>query len=405
MYFGNVLRAAFAALWRNRLRTGLTLLGITIGIGAVICTVALGAGSEAQIHEQLLAIGDNLVWVENGNRNVGGVRTGAGGFNKLTAEDMQAIVDEVPEITKCGPQVDTRVQVVFGNQNWSTQARGTNPDYLPIKKWTVVRGTAFSDADVEARATVTILGTVTAQRLFGNDDPVGQQIRLGRVPFTVAGILGSKGQSVTGQDQDDTLFIPYTTAIRYFKGNPYLDDIMCSAVSPDAIPAAQAHITDVMRLRHRIAEGTPDDFTLRAPDAAVQTREETNRTLGIMLAAVASVSLVVGGVGIMNIMLVSVAERTREIGLRLAIGARGRDVRLQFLTEALLLGLAGGVMGVLAGEISSNLLSAWLGWRMVVTGTAILVAVGFASCVGLVFGYVPAANAAKLDPIEALRSE
>jgi putative ABC transport system permease protein len=405
MSFGNVLRAACSALWRNRLRTGLTLLGITIGIGAVICTVALGAGSEAQIHEQLLAIGDNLVWVENGNRNVAGVRTGAGGYNKLTAEDMQAIVDEVPEVTRCGPQVDARAQIVFGNQNWGTQFRGTNPDYLPIKKWVVTRGTSLTDADVESRATVTVLGSVVAERLFGTDDPLGQQIRIGRVPFTVVGILGSKGQSVTGQDQDDTLFIPYTTAIRYFKGDPYLDDIMCSAVTPDAIPLAQANITEVMRRRHKIAEGSPDDFTLRAPDAAVQTREDTNRTLGIMLASVASVSLVVGGVGIMNIMLVSVAERTREIGLRLAIGARERDVRMQFLTEALLLGLAGGVLGVLAGEVSSSVLANWLGWRMVVTGTAILVAVGFASVVGLIFGYVPAANAAKLDPIEALRDE
>ena len=405
MFFGNVLRAAGGALWRNRLRTGLTLLGITIGIGAVICTVALGAGSEAQIHEQLAAIGDNLVWVENGNRNVAGVRTGAGGFNKLTGEDMQAIVAEVPEITRCAPQADSRVQIVAGNQNWSTQFRGINPDYFPIKKWVVARGTMFSDVDVENRAPVTVLGSVVAERLFGTDDPLGKEIRLGRVPFTVIGVTASKGQSVTGQDQDDTLFVPYTTAIRYFKGDPYLDDIMCSAVSTDVIPIAQAKITDVMRRRHRIADGSPDDFTLRAPDAAVQTREDANRTLSMMLASVASVSLVVGGVGIMNIMLVSVAERTREIGLRLAIGARGRDVRLQFLTEALLLGLAGGVMGVLAGEISSNVITSWLGWRMVVTGTTIFVAVGFASVVGLIFGYVPAANAAKLDPIEALRSE
>lgn len=400
-----VLRVAVSALWRNRLRTSLTMLGMAIGIGAVICTVALGEGSAARIHQQLLDIGDNLVWVENGNRNVAGVRTGAGGIMRLTPDDLQAIRDDVPEVVRCSPQADARNQLVAGNQNWSTQARGVSPDYLQIKKWSITAGVAFTEADVESRATVAILGTVTAAALFGDTDPVGQPFRIGTVPFTVVGVLGAKGQSATGQDQDDTLFIPYTTSSHYFKGNPYLDDIMCSTGSAAEIAPAQQHIAELLRLRHRIAPDAPDDFNLRSPDDAVKTREAATQTLELMLAAVAAVSLVVGGVGIMNIMLVSVAERTREIGLRMAIGAHARDVRRQFLSEAALLGIAGGLAGIVGGALSAQIITDRFGWPMHLSTTTIVVAVGFATLVGLVFGYVPASHAAQLDPIEALRSE
>ena len=399
------IRIAFQALGRNSLRTGLTILGIMVGIGAVVCTVALGNGSAARVHADLLNLGDSFVWLENGNRNIGGVRTGAGGANTLTADDMYAILNEVPLIKSCSPQVDSRTQVVRGTNNWNTTYRGVTPDYLQIRRWGVADGGVFTDADVTSRAKVAVLGATVAQRLFGDDDPVDEVFRLGTHLFRVVGVLQAKGSSTAGQDQDDFVLIPYTVAQHSLKGSLTLDDVMCSATSDAVIGDAQEKIVLLMRDRHRIGEGQADDFNIQKPDEQIRLREETARTMGAMLAGIAAISLAVGGVGIMNIMLVSVAERTREIGLRMAIGASGWDVSTQFLIEALLLGLFGGGAGILAGLIGSAIMQGVFGWPMTVSTNTIVMAVAFASSVGLVFGFYPARHAASLDPIDALRSE
>jgi putative ABC transport system permease protein len=399
------VRIALRALARNRTRTVLTILGIMVGIAAVMCTVALGNGSAAQIQQQMRNLGDNFIWIENGSRNVGGVRTGAGGVPRLTVEDTDAVVADVPEVARCSPNVDGRVQVVRGNANWNTQYRGVSPDYLLIKAWPVVLGTSFSETDVETRAHVAILGRTVVDKLFGDDDPIGESIRIGAVGFTVVGVLQPRGQSTSGQDQDDTIFAPYSTVMHTFKNVTTLDDVMCSATEMSLIPLAQDHITQVLRDRHRIGPDAPDDFNLRSPEDAIRLQQDTADTMALMLSAVASVSLLVGGVGIMNIMLVSVAERTREIGLRMAIGAREWDVQIQFLAEALALGLAGGTAGVGIGLVAARAFAESYGWPMIISVDTVLIAVAFSSAVGLVFGYYPARHAASLDPIEALRIE
>ncbi|HUL74919.1 MAG TPA: ABC transporter permease [Vicinamibacterales bacterium] len=400
------LRLALVALARNRLRTALTVLGIMVGIGAVICTVALGEGSAALIHQQMLNLGDNFIWIENGSANAGGVRTGARTIPKLTAADSAAIVDEVPDIVRCSPSVDSRIQLIRGNQNWNTTYRGVSPDYLLIKAWPVVEGASFSDFDVQTRAHVAILGRSVVAQLFGEDDPIGETFRMGPLLFTVVGVLKPRGTSTSGQDQDDTVFIPYTTAQSKIRGDVRtVDDIMCSATTPAAIKPAQDRISDLLRLRHALREDQPDDFNIRAPEDSIKLQEDSARTMEMMLSAIASVSLLVGGIGVMNIMLVSVAERTREIGLRMAIGAREGDVQAQFLVEALVLGLVGGAAGVIVGVAASQVFANAYGWPMVVSPKTIVVAVAFASSVGLVFGYYPARHAASLDPIEALRVE
>jgi len=400
------LRLALVALARNRLRTALTVLGIMVGIGAVICTVALGEGSAALIHQQMLNLGDNFIWVENGSANVGGVRTGARTIPKLTAADSAAIVEEVPGIARCSPNVDSRIQLIRGNQNWNTTYRGVAPDYLLIKAWPIVQGTSFSDFDVQARAHVAVLGQSVVTQLFGDEDPIGQTFRMGPLLFTAIGVLKPRGTSTSGQDQDDTVFIPYTTAQSKIRGDVRtVDDIMCSATSPGAIKPAQDRISELLRLRHALREDQPDDFNIRAPEDSIRLQEDSARTMEMMLSAIASVSLLVGGIGVMNIMLVSVTERTREIGLRMAIGAKPRSILLQFLVEALVLGLVGGTAGVILGIVGSLVFANANGWPMIVSAQTIIVAVIFASGVGLVFGYYPARHAASLDPIDALRVE
>jgi putative ABC transport system permease protein len=405
MTLWSMLSIAFVALMRHRLRTGLTTLGIMIGIAAVLCTVALGEGSAREIERQMADLGDNFVWIEAGGRNVGGVRTGAGGSPTLNAQDMEAIVQHVPAVKACSPQVDSRVQLIYGNQNWSTSYRGVSPEFLEIRKWTVASGAVFTQADVDGQQNVCLLGKTVADILFGDDDPLEQVIRVRNLPFRVIGILGAKGASASGQDQDDTIFIPYTTAQRKIRGITWLDDVMCSTVSPTAADRAEEDMTALLRERHKLIPGEPDDFTIRRPQDAIKLREESARTMGIMLAAIASISLLVGGIGIMNIMLVSVAERTREIGLRMAVGARGLDVQLQFFIEAVILSLGGGVLGVLAGIGSAQVLSNTLEWAMPTSARSIVEATGFAAAAGIVFGFYPARRAAKLDPIEALRIE
>ncbi|HEV8383531.1 MAG TPA: ABC transporter permease [Candidatus Acidoferrales bacterium] len=396
---------AMRTLGRNKLRAGLTLLGITIAISAVICTVAIGQGGSDMIRDQLAMLGDNLVWVEAGNRNVQGVRTGNFGSNTLTMDDLHAIVQSVPVVKRASPQVDSRAQVVYGNQNWSTTYRGVSPEYLDIRLWAVAEGNPFTHEDVENFAGVCLLGQTVTRILFPAEDPIGKTIRVKTLPCKVVGVLAPKGMSVTGQDQDDFILMPYTTVQNKVRGVTWLDDIMCSVRSRDAVRPARDMITRLLRERHHIREGAPEDFNIRTPDETLKVQEDASNTFTMMLASIASVSLLVGGIGIMNIMLVSVTERTREIGVRMAVGATEGDVQRQFLAEAVTLSLIGGAIGIPGGILSSFGISSLLGWPISISLTAVGVAFLFALGVGIFFGYYPAQKASRLDPIEALRYE
>jgi putative ABC transport system permease protein len=400
-----LLRVAVKALRRNMMRTALTMLGVIIGVSAVICTIAIGEGASSKIREAIASIGANVIWVEAGGVNKGGVRTGSGGTKSLTLADMRAIKDQIPLITHISPLVDMRAQLVYGNQNWNSQVRGVSPDFLNVKAWPIVKGGMFEETDVDREMPVCVLGQTIVEQLFGESEPLGETIRVRGEPCKVIGVLGIKGQSATGQDQDDTFFMPYTTVMKKLKGQYWLDDVMMSAVTGDAIPAAEAQIADLMRVRHRIRDGAPDDFNLRHPTEIAEAVAASAKTMELLLAAVASVSLFVGGVGIMNIMLVSVTERTREIGLRLAVGARGRDVLRQFLLEAVILSLAGGLLGIALGMGGTRTIADFFQWPTRVSPAAIGMAVAFAAAIGVFFGYYPARRAASLDPIEALRHE
>jgi putative ABC transport system permease protein len=401
----HVLPLAFKALRRNLMRTMLTMLGVIIGVAAVICVVAIGEGASMKIREAIASVGDNVVWVEAGGVNRGGVRTGTGGTKSLTLADMDAIKLQIPLIAHASPMVDTRVQLIFGNQNWSSTVRGVSPEYLKVKAWPIVQGGMFDETDVERGAPICVLGQTIVEQLFGEDEPLGQTVRVKDLPCKVVGVLGVKGASATGQDQDDTFFMPYTTVMKKIKGQYWLDDIMMSAVSADAIPQAEEQITALLRVRHKIREGSTDDFNIRHPTEIAEAIAESAKTMELLLAAVASVSLLVGGVGILNIMLVSVSERTREIGLRMSVGARGRDVRRQFLAESIVLGVAGGMIGVALATGATRAISDLLDWPTRISGNAVGVAVGCAAAIGIFFGYYPAQRAARLDPIEALRHE
>jgi putative ABC transport system permease protein len=400
-----VFPLALKALRRNLMRTMLTMLGVIIGVSAVICTIAIGEGASTKIQAAIASVGANVVWVEAGGVNRGGVRTGSGQTQSLTLADMRAIQEQVPLIAHASPMVDTRTQLVYGNQNWNSTVRGVSPAYLSVKSWPIVKGGMFDETDVERAAPVCVLGQTVVDQLFGESEPLGETIRVKSEPCRVVGVLGVKGQSATGQDQDDTFFMPYTTVMKKIKGQYWLDDIMMSAVSAAAIPAAEAQLAELLRSRHHIREGSPDDFNLRHPTEIAEAIAASARTMEILLASVASVSLLVGGVGIMNIMLVSVTERTREIGLRMAVGARGRDVLRQFLLEALLLSLAGGLVGIALGMGGTRTISELFEWPTRVSSSAIGMSVMFAAAIGVFFGYYPARRAARLDPIEALRHE
>ncbi len=398
-------RLAVKSLRQNVLRTGLTMLGIIIGVGAVICVVAIGEGAQASVERAITNIGANMIWVEAGGVNRGGVRTGAFGTKTLTLGDYEAIKEHVSLVTNVTPQADTRVQVVYGNQNWGTSVRGVGPEYLALKNWNVVRGGMYTDADVERASNVCVLGQTLVDQLFGSQDPIGETIRVKNEPCVVVGVLDVKGQSATGQDQDDNFLMPYTTVMKKIKGQLWLDDIMCSAVSARVLDQAEQDITALMRDRHHIRPGAVDDFNLRHPTEIAEAVKQSTQTMEALLAAVASVSLIVGGIGIMNIMLVSVTERTREIGLRQAVGARGRDVLRQFLVEAVILSLLGGAIGIGLGVFGARTIADTYHWPTRVSSNAIALAFGCSAAVGLFFGYYPARQAANLDPIEALRFE
>jgi len=398
-------RLAVKALAHNKLRTGLTMLGIIIGVGAVICVVAIGEGASASVERAITNIGANMIWVEAGGVNRQGVRTGAFGTKTLTLGDYEAIKEHIRLVTNVTPQADTRVQVVYGNQNWGTSVRGVGPEYLALKNWNVVRGGMYTDVDVERASNVCVLGQTVAEQLFETRDPVGEVIRVKNEPCTVVGVLEVKGQSATGQDQDDQFLMPYTTVMKKIKGQPWLDDVLMSATSAGVVDQAEQDITALMRERHHIKPGADDDFNLRHPTEIAEAVKKSTQTMEALLAAIASVSLLVGGIGIMNIMLVSVTERTREIGLRQAVGARGRDVLRQFLVEAVILSLIGGAIGIGLGVVGARAIADSFQWPSRISVNAVTIAFGCSAAIGVFFGYYPARRAARLDPIEALRFE
>jgi putative ABC transport system permease protein len=399
------VRIALKALGRNKLRTSLTMLGMIIGVAAVITMVALGTGAQTQIEDQVKSAGTNMILVNAGNWSFGGVRQGQGSSSTLTVDDAEAI-RALPGVQYVSPGANTRAQVIAGNQNWSTRIEGTGVDMPLIRSWPTHLGAYFTQQDVQTAAKVAVLGSVVAETLFGEQvDPTGEIIRIRNQPFRVVGVLASKGQSAMGQDQDDTVFVPYSAVQKKLMGIQYLNNITVSAVSAGQTLSTADDIINTLRIRHKIEPGEPDDFMVRTLEEMASVRTETTRTMTVLLASIAGVSLLVGGIGIMNIMLVSVTERTREIGLRMAIGARGKDVLMQFLVEAIVISLFGGLVGIGLGFALSGGVREFLEWPAVIPPDAILMAFGFAAGTGVFFGFYPARKAARLDPIEALRYE
>jgi putative ABC transport system permease protein len=402
-----IIRVAFRALVRNKMRAALTMLGIIIGVSAVIAMVSIGQGASASVQAQIESIGTNLLFVSAGAQNVGGVRSGTGdsGTNTLTVEDLDAVKREVPSVSMVTPSINARSQLVFGNMNWNTSVTGVSEQYPDIRKWTIQSGEFFTDADVRSAARVIVIGQTINDNLFAGTDPVGQTVRVMNLPFRVVGVLARKGQDQQGRDQDDVSFAPYTTVQKKILGSPRVQIAYVSAISQDSTYTAQSQITELLRQRHKLDANQPDDFTVRNMTDIADAANETSKTMTILLACIAGVSLLVGGIGIMNIMLVSVTERTREIGIRMAIGARSSAVRSQFLIESVVLSLTGGSIGIVLGIVVSILIPAMLGWPTLVSTMAIVGSVVFSVAVGVFFGYYPARKAAALDPIDALRYE
>jgi putative ABC transport system permease protein len=402
-----IIRIAFRALARNKTRAALTMLGIIIGVSAVIIMVSIGQGAQASVQAQIESMGTNLLFVSAGAQNVGGVRSGTGdnGTNTLTVEDLDAIRREVPSVSMVSPAINARVQLVAGNQNWNTNAQGVSEQFPEIRKWAVGSGDFFTDADVRQASRVIVIGQTIADNLFPGLDAVGQTVRVQNMPFRVVGVMARKGQDPQGRDQDDTAFAPYTSVQKKILGTTRVQIAYVSAISQDATYTAQQQITDLLRQRHKLAPSAPDDFTVRNMSDVAEAANQTNSIMTILLGSIAGVSLLVGGIGIMNIMLVSVTERTREIGIRMAIGARSSAVRSQFLIESVVLSLTGGLAGILLGLLASVVVPSMLGWPTLVSTASIVGSVVFSAGVGIFFGYYPARKAAALDPIEALRYE
>ncbi len=399
-------REAWRALARNRLRSVLAALAIMIGIAAVVCVVAIGRAGSRRAEEQLQNLGENFVWIEAGSRAPSGVRTGPHGTTRLTLSDAEA-VKRNPLIKRMTPNVDGSAHVVYGDRNWHTHWRGIDVTYFDIKKWDVALGALFLENDVVSARSVVLLGQTVREQLFGDLDPVGEIIRINEQLFTVVGVLARRGQTAFGTDQDDTLIVPWTTAQKKIRGRnqTWLDDILCSAVAPEAVNPAIDEVTALLRQRHQIQPGQEDDFNIRRPDEIIKAQIETSHTLEMLLISIASIALVVGGIGVMNVMLVSVTERTREIGIRLAVGAQESAIRMQFLGEAVMLTVLGGLLGVVLGIATCMTLAHVLEWSIAIPSDAIAITPLISATVGVFFGLYPASRAARLDPIAALHHE
>ena len=401
----SMLSEAWMAMWANRLRTILTMLGMVIGVGAVILMLAVGQGAQQQVQASIASMGSNLFIILSGSSTSGGLRMGGGATPTLTIADAQSL-EELPMLVAVAPSVPGTAQLVYGPNNWSTQIVGTTPSYLQVRDWQLAAGTPFTDSDVRAATRVALLGQTVAQNLFGEVDPIEKTIRIKNSPYVVLGVLAAKGQSLDGRDQDDTVLVPITTAQRKLFGTQFKGTvrfIMAQAISAEAMPAAEKSITELLRQRHRIREDAESDFSIRNLTAMANTAAETAQVMSLMLGAIASISLLVGGIGIMNIMLVSVTERTREIGIRMAIGARGKDILLQFLLEAVIISVIGCLIGVLLGVGGALLVSKITGMAVVITISSIIMAFAVAAAVGIFFGWYPARKASMLRPIDALR--
>ncbi|MDI7260906.1 MAG: ABC transporter permease [Thermodesulfobacteriota bacterium] len=402
------LRIALRALLVNKMRSSLTMLGIIIGVAAVITMIAVGTGAKTRIAEQIASMGSNILIVVSGSSTSGGLRFGAGSAPTLSIDDAKAIKTEVPSVKLTAPTLSGVAQVVYGNQNWSTVVYGTTPELLEIREWSFTSGHSFTQQDVDGATKVCILGKTVVENLFGGMDAVGQIIRIKNVPFTVVGVLAPKGQSTWGQDQDDTIFVPLKTAQKRLFGMRFpgmVRVITVQAAEAGVMKDAEEKITDLLRQRHRIQPGQENDFSVRNLTEIASSAEESARVMSLLLGAIASISLIVGGIGIMNIMLVSVTERTREIGIRIAVGAKGRDILLQFLIESLVLSLVGGILGIGIGIAGTLILASFTEWPVLFSIEAILLAFLFAGSVGVFFGFYPARKASLLNPIDALRYE
>ncbi|MDA8173658.1 MAG: ABC transporter permease [Nitrospiraceae bacterium] len=401
-------REYLKALARNRMRSALSITGIGIGIAAVVCVMAIGAAGSKRAEQQLQSLGDNFIWIEAGSRNVNGVRSGSHGMNTLTMDDVDAIRQGVAGVKEVSPNMDGNIPISRKDLNWTTHYRGVSPEFLAIRRWGLTGGAPFTEQDVKRSANVCLIGQDVLQQLFRpGEDPVGKHVRINNQLFRVDGVLEEKGQTPTGFSQDDTVIMPYSTVQEKIrgKGSNWVDDIMCSAVSQEAIGPATDDIVALLRQRHHLMPGQDNDFNIRHPDDMIKTQMAANRTLALFLISIASISLLVGGIGIMNVMLVTVAERTREIGLRMAVGATVQAIRIQFLGEAITLSLAGGLIGVLLGVAGSFVFGAVLGWRMAIPPESLIIAPAFSAIAGVCSGIYPAWKATQMDPVAALRLE
>ena len=405
MRVGSTINVAFRALRRNKLRSALTALGIIIGVAAVIAMVGIGNGAKAQVEAQIASLGQNIILVFSGSTTSSGIRTGWGGAGTLKIEDAEAIRREVSGVTAVSEEVVSTTQVAAGNQNWFTRIYGESADYLDIRQWPLADGAPFTPQDVRSANKVCVIGRTTATQIYGNDDPIGQVLRVKNVPFTITGVLTPKGLSAQGVDQDDIVIMPYTSAMKRVAGGTTLRNINVQVGDANEMNAAQKQIIDLLRQRHNIRPGRDDDFTVRSQQEIADAATATTNVMTGLLGAIAGVSLVVGGIGIMNIMLVSVTERTREIGTRMAVGAHGRDILTQFLIEAISLSSVGGILGIIIGIAAAKTIAITRHWPALISPGSIVIAFLVSAAVGIFFGFYPARKAAALDPIEALRYE